>query len=754
MKKLTSQILNELAITLFNEDNETKVDRVICIYPGRFQPMGAHHAKTYDWMVKQFGRDNCFIVTSNKTEMPRSPFTFEEKKKIINIHDIDNVVQVKSPYFPVELLRKFDPAKTAIIYVIGEKDAGRLSSYKRLMKYNKTTLIPYKDIDNPYAYYVNAPDVTMNIPGVGKMSGTTIRTALGDERVSSHELKARFKSIFGKVDTDIYNLIVTRLQPNRPPLEENIEESVGDWATTIANMSKEQFKKFVDIIRKETKDTKDLAPIISKWMKTGKLSKEEKVIFKQQMIDVAKLAGLGAIAVMPFPGTTYLIPIIVSLGNKFGINVLPEQKTQEVIVKREFWNEVFENLDAKQLNEGGAAGHMTHPFEDYDLTFGDIKELFALGLSGKISIENDTTEKVDGYNLFVTFKSNNIVAARNGSDLKRGGMSINDIADKFMGRGEVADAFNYAVRDLQQAFRNLSVNQKHMIFKGGTNWVNLEVMYPSGANVINYDGAYLVFHGVSQYNEHGEKIKDYPEYARILSGMVKQVNADVQKTYKIQAPKPVKIEKTQNFNKKLNSFNNKLTSIQNKMNCKDTDSIGTWHKRFWSKFIKNKSKNVVEVMDPTVFSGLVNRWGMEDKSFRLNAVNIPNMDVLSWAKNIDKTQYPDINAKNKRQFEELILAFGAEVLSNARDFIAANPESAKSKILGDLDAAIRTLSNSSDPKDLEVLDKQLSRIQAAGGMDKIVPIEGIVFRYKGKTYKLTGLFAPVNQLLSYFKFGK
>ncbi len=42
---------------------------------------------------------------------------------------------------------------------------------------------------------------------------------------------------------------------------------------------------------------------------------------------------------------------------------------------------------------------------------------------------------------------------------------------------------------------------------------------------------------------------------------------------------------------------------------------------------------------------------------------------------------------------------------------------------------------------------ELERIQAIGGFEKLVPTEGIVFVYKGKTYKLTGLFAPINQLL-------
>jgi hypothetical protein len=41
-------------------------------------------------------------------------------------------------------------------------------------------------------------------------------------------------------------------------------------------------------------------------------------------------------------------------------------------------------------------------------------------------------------------------------------------------------------------------------------------------------------------------------------------------------------------------------------------------------------------------------------------------------------------------------------------------------------------------------------LQDLGGVDKIVPNEGIVFVYGGNTMKLTGAFAPINQILGIF----
>ena len=45
---------------------------------------------------------------------------------------------------------------------------------------------------------------------------------------------------------------------------------------------------------------------------------------------------------------------------------------------------------------------------------------------------------------------------------------------------------------------------------------------------------------------------------------------------------------------------------------------------------------------------------------------------------------------------------------------------------------------------------ELERLKSIGGRDKIVPNEGIVFTYKGGTYKLTGTFFDL--LIKYLDF--
>ena len=60
-------------------------------------------------------------------------------------------------------------------------------------------------------------------------------------------------------------------------------------------------------------------------------------------------------------------------------------------------------VDQVLLTEGGAYGHMSHPFDDRGLTFGDFKRIIDISLQGTLDLEQSATEKTDGQNLFITW---------------------------------------------------------------------------------------------------------------------------------------------------------------------------------------------------------------------------------------------------------------------------------------------------------------------------------------------------------------
>ena len=67
---------------------------------------------------------------------------------------------------------------------------------------------------------------------------------------------------------------------------------------------------------------------------------------------------------------------------------------------------------------------------------------------------------------------------------------------------------------------------------------------------------------------------------------------------------------------------------------------------------------------------------------------------------------------------------------------------------------IKDVQSNGSPESQAKLIKQLKRLERLGGDSSINPAEGIVFKYKDKLMKLTGSFAPINQVLGSIKFAK
>jgi GNAT superfamily N-acetyltransferase len=400
------------------------------------------------------------------------------------------------------------------------------------------------------------------------------------------------------------------------------------------------------------------------------------------------------------------------------------------------------------LNEGGAYGHMNHPFDtSINLTFGQLKNIVNLALEGKLEL---TREKTDGQALAISWVNGRLVAARNKGHLANRGenaLDINGVATKFAGRGELEKAYNFAMNDLSKAIKALSEKQREKIFKNGACFMNLEVIYPTSVNVIPYGQALLVFHGTMEYNEAGVAIGQNQEAAKVLAGMIKQVNQNVQSAYTIQGPPVVKLPQSKNLTALKGKYNGQITKLQSKFKLSDTDGIADYHQAWWTDFVTKKSPSP---LDNKTLMGLVKRWAFYDKSFRLDNKNISDPKVLDWAKGIDKNDHDKIAKDNIRPFEDIFLGVGSEVLSFMSSVLTVNPDSAVRAMKDRLDKTISDVKAGGDEKKIEKLKMELQRLNAIGGKNKIVPNEGIVFVYNGNTMKLTGTFAPLNQILGLF----
>ena len=135
VKDILSNETKKTQLLAFNKLDELKLTKnnVVVVYPGRFQPFHKGHHHSYSQLVSKFGKKNVFIATSNKTEAGRSPLGFKEKKVIMTTMfgiPSSQIVQVKNPYAPSEILNKYDPDSTVLVVAVGEKDSSRLMGGK------------------------------------------------------------------------------------------------------------------------------------------------------------------------------------------------------------------------------------------------------------------------------------------------------------------------------------------------------------------------------------------------------------------------------------------------------------------------------------------------------------------------------------------------------------------------------------------------------------------------------------------------
>lgn len=878
---------------------QTNIQRVIAIYPGRFQPMGQHHKATYDWLAKKFGQKNTFISTSDKTD-EKSPFNFNEKREIIKAYGVpeSQIIMTKSPYQSLEITNKFDPETTAVIFMYGDKDAGRISYTKK--DGTPGYFQPYKDNEvlqplSKHGYIIIAPHIQLNIPGYGEMSGTTLRQSLA----AAIDTKT-YRNLLGFNNIDVFNMIHDKLAPGKPL---NVVDERKSTRTTSVSESSLQPGWWRDLIREIAPGIEEdvapdiltsfnvqdqLNPII--WEKNNELKSEvrRKLLqiandfFKELelpagtvlddivltgsianynwskysdidlhlRLDFSKLNGNADIVrnymlskktiwnlthditIHGYPVEVYIENIgdphvssgVYSILNNKWINTPDPDKVQidksNVIKKAESYeanlpviqklikagkfdkaiatidqlkariksmrqaglesggeysienlafkvlrrSEFMDTLSSMRTNaydlqmgineslilEGGAAGHMAHPFDDNDLTFADLKELVRRSLAGELDLESDVSEKTDGQNIQITYKDGQVGTARNKSTIINP-MSIDDLKIKFTGRGEIENAFVYAMEDLKNAIEKLPVDVRTKIFQNGRRFANVEIIYPATKNVINYGpAAYLQLHGIDEYDENGTKIKSYPELGGTLQKLITKVNADTQKHFKIIPPNIIKMQRDIKFDEKVPYYINKINVLQNQYNLKDSDEVSKYHEAAWAKYIDLQFPN----LPLDVKQGLIQRWAYQDKSYRLDRKNITDPEILKKAIEIDKNDMSRIAKNNIGKFEQIFLELGADVMSNVSNFLAINPDESVKNLRRDIANAIRDIKSSNNLESLRKLKDQLTRIKQLGGFEKIVPAEGIVFVYKGNTYKYTGVFAGINQLLGILRYAR
>jgi hypothetical protein len=201
--------------------------------------------------------------------------------------------------------------------------------------------------------------------------------------------------------------------------------------------------------------------------------------------------------------------------------------------------------------------------------------------------------------------------------------------------------------------------------------------------------------------------------------------------------------------------------MQSKYKLKDEDKVALYFQAWWKEFIENQGTGYQYKVPPNTLQQLINRWAFSNKEVNINSIRteIDNEDFKKWVTEFDKKDLMVNKKVAAKPLESLFLKLGVFTLRNVENLVALNPNKSVRAMKDELKQAIQGIKDaaaspdaSDDGAALKFLKRELTRLKDLGGFEAILPTEGLVFKYDGKLYKLTGAFAPINQILGYLKF--
>ena len=248
---------------------------------------------------------------------------------------------------------------------------------------------------------------------------------------------------------------------------------------------------------------------------------------------------------------------------------------------------VRETLLEIQLDEGGLGGHMMHLYDNQDLTFGDMKNVFKLAASGELE---EVTEKIDGQNVFFSYDipTQTLRFSRNKGNIKSGGMQLQDMIAKWRENPGIGDAFSSAYQVVDKSVQSLGPAAQASIFGPNHNvWYSGEVVAANSPNVINYDrDAFVIHPGGTVYDSNAKPvdIDTSANYAALVNVVNQFRDANTGSSWDILEPVLVQMKRMENDAPAQDAIA-AVSSIASEYGLSDGDTILDYvSARFYNSF--------------------------------------------------------------------------------------------------------------------------------------------------------------------------
>ncbi len=401
------------------------------------------------------------------------------------------------------------------------------------------------------------------------------------------------------------------------------------------------------------------------------------------------------------------------------------------------------------LLEGGVAGHLSHLYDNRDLSFNEMKSILRKASAGKLV----GTEKTDGYNIYLGARGGLSLYARNKGDMVAGGRNISDLKMReFAGGDEVKDVYLNSFRSFQKLIDSTSPEEQASIFgKNGEIFYNTEIQGPGASNVVNYDANVLSIHhgGHKAYDPVRQAVQtvDVEQNSQILDSMLDRFEQHGQQTdFSVRRTAAVQLKALGDDR----AFDETIKRLR-EAGFSGNMTIGDFLENGLREILSTEMSYFKPGVQEDVVDKILGRENAKNLRVIYQGMGDQEKDAIreiikSGPKFLSKIIFP---------IEDAIHDFSVEMLKGMESAYILDNQAELQRLRAEVRGAIDQISTYAGPgaeEAHEVLKKQLSKLKNHDNINTTV--EGFVFQIGDQMYKFTGNFAPINQLLGLFRYGR
>ena len=413
---------------------------------------------------------------------------------------------------------------------------------------------------------------------------------------------------------------------------------------------------------------------------------------------------------------------------------------------------IVENTE-KNAGAPGEEAHIYNLYEEFSMPLSDIIEIGRLGLEGKLE---NVQEKMDGQFLAFTVingqlrfftkmdlqgqaaKDKKLEAIQSGS--KGGGMTLDEIMSTYTGgRSNIAEGFAIAY----EALEPVAIGYQDSLFRNGEVVMASQIMVSKNPNTILYN------------NDSLRTVLAIPltdglvnqEALSLFTSEMKQASSEAFTMDKV--PTANLIKGLKNDDSQIRQLEKDLSDVVQRAGLSiGNNTVGDYIKARLEKFISEKYSFIPSDLVPEVS----NRFMTGKGKIALKIKNKVSPEEYKEFRSLDKSK-SRIVQEAIIPLENIIQRLGVMIIDKLDLALTASNQKELLGFVKDarsaLDSGFDFTLGEEDTKTLEGIRVALARLEENEDLFQKAT-EGIVFTYNNKTYKLTGLFTPINKLRGFF----